>query len=269
MILLEHKTEDCYNDLSSYYHLIFDNWNTYLENEAKIIASLLPPLNSCGSILDCSCGIGTQLIGLKQLGYDIDGSDLSNKEVNRALKEAKKRNLTIDIRVDDMRTLKRALLNHYSVVLVVGNSIPHLSNENEIVKAFIAMKERLISGGIILVGVRDYEQILSSKPKITEPLFFHDESGQRIVHQVWDWQDERRYTFHLYITQKIKRDWVTHHFVGHYTAITPKEIESLMGKAGLTQTSILSPDETGLCQIIIRGVKDPLCQESCVIPASV
>ncbi|MCX7342988.1 MAG: class I SAM-dependent methyltransferase [Proteobacteria bacterium] len=248
-------TEDFYDDLAAHYHLIFENWDASIENQGKVIASLLPSSISLGPILDCSCGIGTQLIALKQLGFDIEGSDLSNQEVTRALKEAKKRNLNINIRVDDMLTLQTAPLNHYGAILAMDNAIPHLSSDDQIIQAFTAMKERLKAEGVVMVSIRDYEHILYSKPKITEPVFFQDESGQRIIHQVWDWQDERSYTIHLYITQEEKQDWMVHHFVGHYRAVPPKEIQSLMEKAGLTNVSILSPSETGFYQPIIKGVK--------------
>lgn len=198
-------TEDFYDDLAAHYHLIFENWDASIENQGKVIASLLPSSISLGPILDCSCGIGTQLIGLKQLGFDIEGSDLSNQEVTRALKEAKKRNLNINIRVDDMLTLQTAPLNHYGAILAMDNAIPHLSSDDQIIQAFTAMKERLKAEGVVMVSIRDYEHILYSKPKITEPVFFQDESGQRIIHQVWDWQDERSYTIHLYITQEEKQ----------------------------------------------------------------
>jgi 2-polyprenyl-3-methyl-5-hydroxy-6-metoxy-1,4-benzoquinol methylase len=88
--------------MSESYHLIFEDWDVSIENQGKIISALLPSAEELGRVLDCACGIGTQIIGLKKLGYLVEGSDLSSQEVERAIKEAKKRNLSIDIRVDDM-----------------------------------------------------------------------------------------------------------------------------------------------------------------------
>jgi glycine/sarcosine N-methyltransferase len=247
--------ENFYDELSPYYHLISENWDTDIENDGKIIASLLRSSEACGAILDCSCGIGTQLIALKQLGYDVEGSDISNDEVVRASQEAKKRNLAINIRVDDMRTLRAAPQDYYEAVLTIGNSLPHLLSEEEILESFISMKNVINSKGFVLVGVRDYKPILSTRIQSTEPRFLQDRYGKRIVHQIWDWHDERIYTVHLYITRKINEKWEVKHFVGTYRAITLEEIKSLMEKAGLTNISILYPETTNFCQPIIKAYK--------------
>lgn len=247
--------ENFYDDLSSYYHLMFENWDTSIEEQGKIISSLLPPPDSCGVVLDCSCGIGTQLIALKKLGYDIEGSDISNHEIIRLSQEATKRNLIINARVDDMRTLNTAPLSHYGTILAIGNSIPHLLTDQEIMTAFTSMKKRLQSGGMILVGVKDYKPLMFARTKTTEPRFLQDKHGKRIVHQIWDWQDERIHTVHLYITQQTNLDWVVKHSTVTYRAISLEEIKSLMQEAGLTDVSILYPETTSFYQPIVRGYK--------------
>ena len=59
-------------------------------------------------ILDAACGIGTQSIGLAQLGYTITASDISASELEQARKEAEKRNLKVEFKVADMRHLSAA-----------------------------------------------------------------------------------------------------------------------------------------------------------------
>ena len=117
------------------------------------------------------------------------------------------------------------------------------------------MKNVINSRGCVLVGVRDYKPILSTRIQSTEPRFLQDRYGKRIVHQIWDWHDERIYTVHLYITRKINEKWEVKHFVGTYRAITLEEIKSLMEKAGLTNISILYPETTNFCQPIIKAYK--------------
>lgn len=241
--------------MTEYYHLIFENWDSSIENQSKIISELLPTSNDVGPVLDCACGIGTQIIGLKKLGYSIEGSDISSLEVERAIKEAAIRNLAIDIRVDDMRTLQTARSNHYGAILAMDNAIPHLVSDEEILQALLAIKERLKPGGILLISLRDYESIIASQPKITDPVFFQDKNGRRIVHQVWDWKDRRNYAVHLYITRQEPNGWDVKHFYGQYRAVTTKELASLIDKAGFEKTAILSPAETSFYQPIISSVK--------------
>ena len=240
--------------MSEFYHLIFEDWDASIERQGRLIAALLPSPKTLGPVLDCACGIGTQLIALKKLGYFIEGSDLSPQAVSRALKEVAKRNLTADIRVDDMLVLQTALPDHYGAILAMDNAIPHLSSDEEIVQALLAMKACLKSEGALLLSIRDYESILSARPKVTDPVFFQDESGRRIVHQVWDWIDQRNYFAHIYVTCQNAQDWDIKHSFGKYRAITTNELECLMIKAGFVKTSILSSTETGFYQPILRGM---------------
>jgi glycine/sarcosine N-methyltransferase len=79
---------------------------------------------------------------------------------------------------------------------------------------------------------------------------------RRIVHQVWDWQDESRYVVHLYITREMpNNEWITSHFLGRYRAITPKEIVDYAAHVGFQQIKILPPIDTGYYQPVVMAVR--------------
>lgn len=242
-----------YDKLAPYYHLMYHDWDSSIIQEGKTLAALLPPPESIGSILDCSCGIGTQLIGLKKIGYAIEGSDISAQEVLKAREAAIRFGLNIDIRVDDMRTLSTAPDNQYGAVLTIANSLPHLLSEEDILRALKSMKDKLKIGGILLLSVRDYRSILKLRTTSTTPLFINDKYGKRIIHQIWEWKDARIHTVHLYITQEVNDEWKVYHFTFTYRAILPGEIKALMEKAGLKRVTIIPPSKTGFCQPILKG----------------
>jgi glycine/sarcosine N-methyltransferase len=152
-----------------------------------------------------------------------------------------------------MRFLNASPLSHYGAIIAMDNALPHLGSDEEIVKTFMAMHNRLRSEGILLLSIRDYGKILLERPKITPPHFFMDGQYRRIVHQVWDWIDERRYIVHLYITYETATGWQAHHFTGQYRAITMNEIVSLMIKSGFKEIKILNTQETKYYQPIITG----------------
>jgi integrase len=41
-------------------------------------------------------------------------------------------------------------------------------------------------------------QLVRDRPTLQGPAFHSDSGRRRIIFQVWDWADDRRYTFHLY-----------------------------------------------------------------------
>lgn len=248
------SAESFYDDIASSYHLIFDDWDKAIERQRAILTRLMPAPAALGPVLDCACGIGTQSLGLARAGYQVDGTDISRAEVERAQREASKRKLNVEFRVDDMRLLATCEAGYYGAVLAFDNAIPHLESDEDILKAMGAMRRSLRTGGKIFFSLRDYGDLLTRRPSIIRPSMFMDNGLRRIVHQVWDWHDERSYTLHLYITRQTSAlDWHSGHFVGHYRAITPNELASLASRVGFDDVQVLLPAVTGYYQPIITA----------------
>ncbi len=254
---MEEPQDALYDEMAAVYHLIYDDWNAAIVQQGQVLARLLPPPRAVGRVLDCACGIGTQALGLAQAGYAVEGSDLSAAAIGRAQAEAAARRIGIAFRVDDMCTLGTSPMAAFGAVIACDNALPHLDSDAAIGAALGAMRERLRPGGRLLLSLRDYGALMAQRPSITPPALFLDAGRRRIVHQVWDWQDERRYVLHLYITRQMPDDtWTSHHFVGHYRATTPAEVTALAEQAGFHQVQILQPAETGYHQPIVTAERD-------------
>lgn len=244
-----------YDDLASVYHLLFEDWEQTITEQAECLSRLLPPPNEAGPILDCACGIGTQALGLAALKYDISGSDLSPLAVRRARSEALARGYEVNFRSDDMRQLSAAPSKHYGAILCMGNSIPHLESEIEIRQAIENMNKKLTDGGLVMFSIRDYDTALDKRQTSTKPSFFSDGANRRILHHVWDWVDDRSYRFHVYLTLKNDSEWRVLHFVGHYRALRAQELVSLLDQSGFKKIEVLPAHQTGYYQTIVKGVK--------------
>jgi glycine/sarcosine N-methyltransferase len=244
-----------YDDLAAAYHLIFDNWDAAIERHQAVLCRLLPSPVVAGVVLDCACGIGTQALGLARAGYKVEATDLSSAAIERAKVEAAARNLEIAFRVDDMRELRTSASGKFGIVIAFDNAIPHLDSEDQVCMALSAMRDRLRPGGKLLVSLRDYGPLMEQHPSIMQPTMFWDEGRRRIVHQIWDWQDERRYAVHLYITRQAPNDeWITSHFLGHYRAITTQELAARIEHVGFRGVQILQPMQTAYYQPIVVAI---------------
>jgi glycine/sarcosine N-methyltransferase len=242
-----------YDGMADHFHLLFEDWDASMQYQGAVIAKLLPSPEEAGPILDAACGIGTQSLALAALGYAVEGSDISAAEIARAKREAASRGLECSFRVDDMRTLKTASAGRYGAVMAMDNALPHLDSDAEILATFAAMRSTLRTGGKMLVSVRDYAGHLRERNTSTPPVFYSDNGKRRIVFQVWDWIDERRYAVHLYVTQETAADWIVHHFTGKYRAVTVEEIARLADRAGLREVRVLPSADTGFYQPIIMA----------------
>jgi glycine/sarcosine N-methyltransferase len=245
-----------YEDMAGSYDLLFDDWQRAIDRQRTVISRLIGPPSSVGPILDCACGIGTQALGLASLGLAIEGSDLSAAAIERAKAEAASRHLSIEFRVDDMRTLATSPPARFGAVLAFDNALPHLDSDEEVLAALQAMQSRLRPAGRLLISLRDYGPLMQARPQMMPPCFFGEEGRRRIVHQIWEWQDERRYQVHIFITSQAPNEgWVSQHFTGCYRAISPQEVAECMRRVGLDEVRVLSERETGYYQPIVSAVR--------------
>ena len=182
-----------YDEIATLYHLVYPDWDAAIAQQAAALDAIIrqhvgPPPRS---ILDVSCGIGTQALGLAALGHAITASDLSPAAVERARLEAARRNLTIDFTVADMRRCAEVHGSGFDVVLSADNSIPHLLSDDAIREALENFYECIRPGGITILGVRDYLTEKRSSPQLV-PYGFRADGGDRyFVIQTRDWDGDR------------------------------------------------------------------------------
>ncbi len=244
-----------YDDLADWYHLIFQGWQRSIEWQAGVLGPLIERELPAGKlrILDCACGIGTQALGLAGRGHVLVGSDLSGGAIARAKREAQARRLAIDFRVADMRDLSAVPESDFDAVLAVDNAIPHLLNDEDLVRAARQIAGKLGAGGLFLATVRDYDQIVTERPAAPPPVFFDDGDYRRIYHQVWDWTSDRQYAMHLYITVQTAAGWECRHFVSVYRAVLRTEITAALRQAGFSEVRWLTPAESGFYQPVLMA----------------
>ena len=243
---------DFYETLAETYHLIFEDWNRSIERQVGVLNPLIVKQTGRSSVnlLDCACGIGTQAIGFARAGHRVVASDSSRAAVDRAEREARKRDLDISFFVSDMTSLDEIARNDFNVVAALDNALPHLTSF-QVTKAVRAMGSKLEPRGLFIASIRDYDNLILQRPTIQEPAFYGEGGEWRIVHQVWDWVDNEKYIVHLYITTQSGAGWVAHHFATEYRCLLRDELESALTSSGFEQVQWLMPKESGFYQPIV------------------
>ena len=223
-----------YAEFSPLYHLVYPNWDESIERQADMLDSVIRETwgKSVCSVLDVSCGIGTQSLGLAKLGYQVTASDLSPDEVERAKREAKAQRLSIDFSVADMRESFSHHARQFDLVISCDNSVPHILTTGGILEAFQQMYACTRPGGGCIISVRDYEHEDFSKPQV-KPYGIREESGVRwVLFQVWEPKDST-YDLTLYFVEdRGESECRTHVLRSTYYAIGIPKLLDLMTRAG-------------------------------------
>ncbi|HAT8890278.1 TPA: methyltransferase domain-containing protein [Legionella pneumophila subsp. pneumophila] len=130
--------------------LFFDAHNINDETEVKnaLIEKLLK-MQGSKTILDMTCGTGSQVLYLAQHGYKITGSDLSPALIDSARNKAKKMNLSIPFIVGDMRTIN---VGKFDAVITIFSAIGHL-NKSDFEIMLQNIRHNLNDGGIYIFDI--------------------------------------------------------------------------------------------------------------------
>jgi SAM-dependent methyltransferase len=233
---------DFYDRLASLYHLIFQDWDESIDRQARQLTSVI--LERWGgepkTILDVSCGIGTQAIGLAKHGFTVAASDFSAGAVARATVEAQRRGVHIEFSVADMRAAHAHHQRQFDVVISADNSITHLLNDDDLLLALRQMHDCARPGGGVLLTVRDYD-VEERGTGLVKPYGIREEGGKRyLIFQVWDFVGQV-YDLAMYFVEddQISDELVTHVMRTKYNAVGTDHLLDLMRRAGFAATERL------------------------------
>lgn len=152
----------------------FVNWQERLANEMPFLKQILGSIPASRGrklrILDTACGTGRHAIALAQQGYEVVGTDLSPKMIARAKQNAAQAGVQVRFETAALGE-QTALFGGGSVdaILCLGNSLPHLLTEDDVLRALADFYRLLRPSGIVLIQNRNFDSILQTRQREMEP----------------------------------------------------------------------------------------------------
>ena len=244
-----------YDNLAIQYDKLFLDWNDATEEQAAILNKLFGEygVDQGAQILDCACGIGTQAIGLARLGYQITGSDISEGALAEAKARAQEKQVEIQFENADFRDLAAAFDEKFDIAIAMDNALPHMLTKADLKMAIKSITNQIKEDGIFVASIRDYDELLESKPPYSPPYIHKTENGQRVAFQTWEWQGEN-YKLIQYIIDD-EDDLQVHRFECEYRVTRREELTELLVENGCKDVQWKFPEETGFYQPIVIARK--------------
>ncbi len=240
-----------------YRHNMGWDWDAQVRQEGASLARFIANLTgnqTPNSLLDCSCGIGTQAIGLALQGYDVHATDLSPVSIETARRASADFDVNISFGVADFRELNEAVSDTFGVVLTCDNSIAHCLRDEDLSAALASMKTRLKPGGLLLLSLRNYDALVADKLVFNNEHIHDRPDGRRVVFQVWDWADDgRSYRVHQFLIKETDGNYEVKHFDTHLRVLLRAEVLAAVRDAGFDDVRWHEPDDSGYYQPIVTA----------------
>ena len=247
-----------YEDFAAQYAEHVPDWQGAVGRQANVLHRIISGVlgRDQVSILDCTCGVGTQAIGLAALGHDVVGSDVSRAAIREARRNAIGHGVNATFEVCDMRDLGERD-GTFDAVLSIDNSLPHLLTDGDLVVAARGMRDRLRTGGLAVLSMRDYDRLLpgESRPTTTQPKVWHGPDGLRIAFQTWDWISDHCYQVEQFLLRQRDHTWHTTSFSGAtYRAWRREDVSRAFRAAGFHAIDWQFPADNGFHQPVALAV---------------
>lgn len=108
------------------------------------------------SVLDMTCGTGSQVFWLTQEGFKVVGSDINKKMLDIARQKAKNNNLDIQFIEGDMRTIQ---IGTFDAIITIFNAVGHLT-KLDFEQAIRNICSNLNPGGLYIFDIFNLDYLL-------------------------------------------------------------------------------------------------------------
>ena len=244
-----------YDDLATQYDKLFLDWTATTHEQAALLDGLFGRFGAdrTASVLDCACGIGTQVIGLAAIGYSVTGSDISDGELAEAKQRAAKNGVSVHFEHADFCALSDTFSEQFDIVIAMDNALPHMLTSKDLATAIKSIVNQIKNGGIFVASIRDYDALLMDKPPYSPPYIHKTAKGQRVSFQTWTWEGDN-YRLIQYIVDDDDTIQISK-FECEYRATRREEMTNLLKENGCSEVAWLFPEDTGFYQPIVVAKK--------------
>lgn len=142
----------------SHYNKDAKHYDTFNEENSRAINQTLEQIlknHSVKTILDLTCGTGSQVFWLAKHGFDVIGADINPLMLKIAQKKADKEKLPIRFLKGDMRHL---YVGKFDAAITIFNSVGHLT-KLDFEKAMRNINSNLKSGGLYIFDIFNFDYL--------------------------------------------------------------------------------------------------------------
>ncbi|AFD00938.1 Methylase involved in ubiquinone/menaquinone biosynthesis [Methanocella conradii HZ254] len=167
---------------------LFASWEERKRREGRFFRQILQS-NGVESVIDCFCGTGFHVAMLSEMGYHVDGIDISPHMIRKAKENLKDMGLDDRVRVGDVKELVAG--EKYDCALSMGNSLPHEFGDENVLKALEGMYGALKYGGIVIIHMENFDRLYEDKERFIPSVYRRTGDGTEAFIFAIDYYEDR------------------------------------------------------------------------------
>lgn len=185
-----------YDTFSSEYDR-FVNWKNRLGVEIPFLEKILHEAGA-RKVLDTACGTGMHAIALAQAGFDTVGADFSAGMVDQARVNAAAAGTAVQFEVAGFGELEKTFgRESFDALLCLGNSLPHVSGNEQLLTTLADFTACLEPGGVLILQNRNFDAVMEKKMRWMEPQSAREAGEEWIFQRFYDFDPDGMINFHI------------------------------------------------------------------------
>ncbi len=223
-----------YDALAPLFNVMTD-WNARLGAEGPFLAAILAEVGA-KRVLDAACGNGGHALWLAGQGLAVVGADASPGMIALARQGAAAAGLDVPFVVaglDDLQPANLYPATGFDAVLCLGNSLPHLLSQDDLVAGLRGMAGVLRPGGVLVLQNLNYDLRWQRQPR-----WFAAQGGELDGQEVLVWRfadydvPAGRIAFHIALFRRSGREWAVEVHTTPQRPLFWADLEAALAAAG-------------------------------------
>ena len=195
-----------YNTFSEDYDR-FVNWNDRLAYEMpfieKQIRFLQDSLHRPLDILDTACGTGMHAIALAKAGHRVSAADLFPEMIAKSQQNANRAGVQVHFKTAGLGEMAQSFGQaQFDLLLCLGNSLPHLTSEQELIASLQDFAATLRSGGMLFIQNRNFDMVMQRQERWMEPQTYQSNEDEWIFQRFYDFLPDGLIRFNIVTVQR-------------------------------------------------------------------
>jgi SAM-dependent methyltransferase len=232
------QSADFYDALAPMFDVMTD-WEARLAGEGPFLAEQLEAIGA-RRVWDAACGSGGHALWLAERGYTVRGTDTSPVMIALARQKASALGLDVVFAVADLTPRPSSLreeepAERYDAVLCLGNSLPHLLTQADLVAALRGMADRLRPDGLLILQNLNYDLRWRKQPR-----WFMAQGGELEGQPVLVWRfadydaPAGRIQFHIALFRQEGKNWAVEVHTTPQRPLFQADLLAALVEAGFT-----------------------------------